>query len=148
MMSTSRRTGVLATCLGFAVAMAATTAAAGALNLDHLRCFKVKDSQEKATYTADVSNTVSGTQLGCEIRVPAKMACLTTAKSNVQPPPPLGGELPSPGNLDLDYVCYKLKCPKQKVKIELFKVDQFGARTVELKTPKLLCAPAPAVQEG
>jgi hypothetical protein len=148
MMPTSRRTGVLAACIGLAVAMAAGSAAAGDGSLDHLRCFKVKDSQEKATYNADIENAVSGSQLGCEIKVPAKMACLDTHKSNVQPPPPLEGELPSPGTLVADYLCYKVKCPKQQP-VELFRVDQFGARTIELKTPKLLCAPAPAgVVEG
>ena len=36
---------------------------------DHLKCYKVKDSRAKATYTADLGGLVS--EPGCLIKIPA-----------------------------------------------------------------------------
>ena len=53
---------------------------------DHLKCYKVKDPQAKATYTADLGGLVA--EPGCTIKVPAFMACVPTTKASVVPTPP------------------------------------------------------------
>jgi hypothetical protein len=95
----------------------------------------VKDPQVKTTYTADLSGLVAHT--GCTIKVPAAMACVPTAKTNVQPPPTGSGGTGTPNA----FGCYKVKCPKAPAPpLELD--DQFGSRTVAPSAPKLVCAPA------
>jgi hypothetical protein len=100
---------------------------------DHLECFKVKDPQRKAGYTADLSGLVA--EPGCTIKVPAVMACAPVATTNVNPAPPRAGGSGRPSALG----CYKLKCRKRAVPpLELD--DQFGSRTVRPTKGKLVCA--------
>ena len=56
---------------------------------DHLKCYKVKDSRPKASYDADLQGLAP--EPGCTIKVPAKLLCVETTKTNVQPTPPGGG---------------------------------------------------------
>ena len=58
----------------------------GAQVPDHLNCYKIKDPQAKATYTADLGGLVA--EPGCTIKVPAKLACVPATKTNVAPTPP------------------------------------------------------------
>ncbi len=116
-------------------------APAGGAALDHLKCFKIKDPQAKAKYTADldvVSGTAGGiSEPGCTIKVPAIMACVPTVKTNVTPTPP---GIPDQGTPN-SFFCYKVKCPAV-AHPALSGTDQFGSRTVEVKTgSRLLCAP-------
>ena len=104
---------------------------------DHLKCYKVKDPQPKAAYTADLGGLVA--EPGCVIKVPATMACVPATKANVMPAPPGGGATGTPNA----FGCYKVKCPKADLP-PLQLNDQFGSRSVTPSTPKLLCAPAPA----
>src|SRR5438552_16568140 len=85
---------------------------------DHLQCYKVKDQQAKATYTADLDNLV--VQPGCTVKVPAAMACVPTTKDNVQPKLPGGGGIGIPNS----FFCYKEKCPKATLPT-LAGADQF-----------------------
>lgn len=101
---------------------------------DHLKCFKVKESQPKTSYTADLSGLVMET--GCTIKFPAAMACVPTTKENVQPTPPGGGGTGTPNA----FGCYKIKCPKGSLP-PLQLNDQFGSRSVAPIKSKLLCAP-------
>src|SRR5207245_1942888 len=71
-----------------------------------------------------------------KIKRPAKLLCVETAKTNLQPAQPVGG----PGNPAGRFACYKLKCPKN-VPPTVAWHDQFGAGTLTPSMPKLLCAP-------
>lgn len=109
-------------------------AAATAQVPDHLKCYKVKDPQPKATYTADLGGLVA--EPGCTIRVPAIMACVPSTKGNVRPTPPGGGGAGTPNA----FGCYKIRCPKATLPAISLN-DQFGNRLVRPSAPKLLCAP-------
>ena len=43
---------------------------------DHLECFKVRDSERKARYTAKLQNLA--TPHGCVVKLPAKLMCVPT----------------------------------------------------------------------
>jgi hypothetical protein len=109
-------------------------ATASAQIADHLECYKVRDPQAKTSYTADLGGLVA--EPGCLIRVPAKMACVPSTKTNVQPTPPGTGGSGTPNA----FGCYKIKCPKSALPAVALN-DQFGSRSVTPITPKLLCAP-------
>jgi len=122
------------TSLTAALAVVAVAVSAPAQVPDHLKCYKVKDPQAKATYTADLGGLVE--EPGCTIKVPAIMACVPATKTNVTPTPPGGGGTGTPNA----FGCYKIKCPKATLPA-LQLNDQFGSRLVTPSTPKLLCAP-------
>jgi hypothetical protein len=102
---------------------------------DHLKCYKIKDSRAKASYTADLGGLVS--EPGCLIKVPGTMLCVEATKANVNPPPPGGTDNSGPAGR---FLCYKVKCPKA-VLTPLTWHDQFGTGTVTPSVPKMLCAP-------
>jgi hypothetical protein len=104
--------------------------------LSHLECFKIKDNLPAATYKAD---QLLG-EVGCVIRVPAKVFCSATSKSNVTPPPPGGG--PDVGLNVAGFFCYKEKCPVVHASISA--KDQFGRHSMPFTAvrSKMLCAPA------
>ena len=101
---------------------------------DHLACFKVTDTQAKGKYVADIAGL--GRESRCVVKLPAKMACFPTTKSNVTPTPPGGGATGTPNA----FFCYKVKCPKTTLPT-LAGEDQFGSRTVTPSAAKLVCAP-------
>ena len=102
---------------------------------DHLQCYKVKDSQPKGSYTADLDGLTA--EPGCSIKVPGTLLCVATTKTNVTPTPPGGMDDTGPAGR---FLCYKVKCNKATV-ASLQWHDQFGARTVTPSTAKLVCAP-------
>jgi len=61
---------------------------------DHLKCYKVKDSQAKASYTADLGGLVA--EPGCIIKVPGNLFCTETTKTNITPTPPGGTDNTGP----------------------------------------------------
>jgi hypothetical protein len=105
---------------------------------DHLECYKIKDFAPKVKYHADLTpeQTQFLGQTGCELKVPAKLFCVNTEKSNVVPAPPLALN----GQDTRDFLCYNLKCPK--LNLNLAVEDQFGTRNITAKKPFQLCAPA------
>ena len=112
---------------------------------DHLTCYGIRDPQPRATYTGTLlsfpGNEQGGGVIhpGCLIRMPAKLLCQATSKSLVDPAPPGAADgLQQPNS----FLCYKAKCPGQPGDVPLPVQDQFGARTVTRRVPKLLCAPA------
>jgi len=116
------------------VAVLASVAGARAQS-DHLECFKVKDTQAEARYTADIDGLVLTP--GCSVKVPATMACVPATKTIDGPPfPPGGGGRGVPNS----FFCYKMKCPKTTLPTFAGR-DQFGSRSVTLSAAKLLCAP-------
>ena len=120
--------------VGLIVTLAYAAAATAQPVADHLKCFKVKDSQPKTLYTADLSGHVA--ESGCTIKYPAAMACVPSTKTNVQPTPAGGGGTGTPNA----FGCYKVKCPKGTLP-PLTVNDQFGTRTVAPIKSKMLCAP-------
>jgi hypothetical protein len=131
--------------LVFAATLAAcctvlVTARAHALLSDHLQCFKIKDSQAKASYIATLTPGDGAFPVapGCKVQVPAKMLCVDVEKSAVTPTPPGSG----PGAQAQKYLCYKAKCAKSSQTVPVS--DQFGSRSVLVKSTSLLCAPFPA----
>jgi hypothetical protein len=111
---------------------------------DHLACYKINDSQAKATYTADVSGLV--VQAGCTIKVPAAIACVPASKTNVTPTPPGGRGFGRPNG----FTCYKVKSPKvPKGAFTAVTVsDQFGSRSVTPSKTQLVCAPDSEPTDG
>src|SRR5262245_60976585 len=81
-----------------AVVMAASPAAA-----DH-ECSKIKDGATAVTYTADLAGLAA--EPGCAIRVPAKLLCVDTTKSNVRPAPPGVGPMIQDAG---PFLCYAVK---------------------------------------
>lgn len=119
-----------------ALLVAGSVAVAGAQSVaDHLKCYKVKDTAPKASYTADVDGLAP--QSGCLIKVPGNLLCVETTKTNVSPVPPGGADDSGPAGR---FLCYKLKCPKA-VLAPIQWHDQFGDRQVMPSTPKTVCAP-------
>src|SRR3990170_3211882 len=100
---------------------------------DHLECYSVKDPQPKAIYTADLAGLAP--EPGCVIKVPARLLCVATAKTNVAPAPP-GAGAGAPAGRSL---CYKVKC-QRGVLPPVSSNDQFGTRTLEPRRSKMLCA--------
>jgi len=118
------------------IGVAAVSSAWAQPAADHLECYRVKDPQPKTTYVAELAGLA--VEPGCLIRVPAKMACVPTSKTITSNPlPPGGGGGGSAGT----FLCYSVKCPKGAPPA-LSMQDQFGSRTVEPKSAKVLCAPA------
>jgi hypothetical protein len=123
-----------------AVLMAALPPAASALPLDNLHCFKVSDPAAKTQYTADLGPGSPDFPLapGCRIKVPAKLLCIEADVDNMAPAPP---GAPA-GTAARPYLCYKAKCTKAPLAVPV--ADQFGSRTVQLKSSNLVCVPAAA----
>jgi hypothetical protein len=101
---------------------------------DHLKCYKVKDPIPRVAYTADLNGFVP--EAGCLVKMPAKLFCVDTTKTNVNPTPP-GAPAGNPAGR---FACYKLKCPRVTPP-SLEWTDQFGARTLQPVAAKMLCAP-------
>ena len=123
--------------LAVALMLLATSSHAGPTP-DHLQCSSIKDAAAKGVYTVDLTPNEPGfaAAQGCGVKMPAKLLCVDTVKSNVTPAPP-GGVV---GTAAQTYLCYKAKCPKAPATATF--TDQFGVHPVTVAATKLLCAPA------
>ena len=127
-----------------AAALCGTTGPArdahGAL-VDHLLCYKARDPVKPATLAdllADLQPEF--TQKGCRI-LRAVEFCVPASKRVIQPPAPNPDIVGPP--LDVDYVCYTLKCPNGNPLPEDKVVsDQFGPRVQKAYKPFKVCVPA------
>jgi len=115
---------------------------------DHLKCFRVADrTTPNTSVTADVIpvDDPPFEDQNCRIRLRGGEFCTAVQKTNVRD---RHGEpfdlLPIGGGATGDYFCYRLRCPRAHPRKGIpFEVrDQFGARTVHVKRPDFLCAPA------
>ena len=128
-----------------ATGLMASTALAQPVSLDHLKCYKVKDT---AKFVAGVSLNALQTQFGmedCKLAGKAQLFCVPVDKEvtvfDDKTKPPLNpGSFPAQ-KLAEDRICYKIKCPKVVIPDEIV-TDQFGTRTVGKFKPFLLCTPA------
>ena len=111
---------------------------------DHLRCYKIKDTQ-KLKGTIDINTAQFGLAPGCRISK-ASLLCVPADKFNESvihretgdPVTPLPlSTLPAPG----DQLCYKVKC-KDTPPPDTEVTDQFGTRLVTRFKERFLCTPA------
>jgi len=109
---------------------------------DHLKCYKIIDPPSPIpAYTADLlPEQLPPFNLapGCLIKMPARLFCIDVEKSNVNPPPPLQVN----GANARDYLCYRVTCPPVSDPKKVHVKDQFGERTIAIKPPRFVCAPA------
>jgi hypothetical protein len=109
---------------------------------DHLKCYKVKDSQSLRGLV-DIETPQFGLEAGCKISrtlffcVPASKDVVEAEvdRTPIDPLPIFGPAAPG------DRICYKIQCegaspPDQQVS------DQFGNRQLTSLIPSLLCTPA------
>lgn len=134
---------VLATVLALVVPIRAD---AQGFVLDHLKCFKVKDS---AKFTADATLSSLQAIFGaeeCVLRGKGKLFCARVDKkvSNLvdKSKPPLEPASFAGTVLEEGRLCYKIKCPKRTIATPLVVTDQFGSRDLGKFKPRLLCTPA------
>lgn len=105
---------------------------------EDLRCYKIKDSQAKTKYVANIQGITA--EPGCTIKVPAKSVCVPANTTNLTPTPPG----PVNNQTSKGFACYETKCPPQKPKRVPSNVrvdDRFGDRSVTPTASKLLCIP-------
>jgi hypothetical protein len=122
-------------------------------NPDQFRCYKVKDTVAKNTYTLEPGTSLSSLTVpvldesNCTVKTPAKMGCFPVMAFNGGATPPPGpfysGALP----VNMPLLCYQTKCDKADVKslppINGLR-DTYGTHnglTVSAQS-KLVCAPA------
>ena len=119
------------------VMVSAPARAQGTPPFDHLKCHTVKDkthfvgSVDLDALQPDFSDT------GCKLVGQAKYFCVPVTKKNVQPPPPRPDVVGQ--TLQVDFTCYKLKCPIKPPDHDV--VDQFGYRHQSKYKTDLLCVP-------
>jgi hypothetical protein len=142
----SRRFPMLAARLLGLVALMVVSAPASAQDVvfDHLACHPIKDTLPRGSVRADLFPSATArfpAASGCRVKLPAKLFCEDVQKRNVQPPAPLVVD----GEQAHTYFCYAVACPRttQAPDANGFDaMDQFGARRVYARRPRLLCAPA------
>ena len=120
-----------------AIALGVVAHASVPVAYDQMKCYRVKDPAPKASYTADFNGKAA--QLGCTIKVPAKLVCNFVHKTNLTPPAPNFQFNGTQFNGQL-FVCYRLKCPK--FELDDTASDQFGDRAIVVKKSKMVCTPA------
>jgi len=106
--------------------------------IDHIKCYKIKDSLKLKGVVVDLDSPQFGLEPGCAVRK-ARKFCVPVKKTVTATPVPL---LPIAGqNLVDDYICYLIKC-KTTAPPETRVEDQFGNRTVSKFKAFELCTPA------
>ncbi|MBM4268415.1 MAG: hypothetical protein FJ144_17695 [Deltaproteobacteria bacterium] len=150
-----RHRGVILAAVLVAAFAARETAAQPAF--DHMKCYKIKDPEGGKQYTTDLVPEITHdfvTELGdrivggflvpgCRIKMPAKFFCIDTRTENAHDvkPPYDPSSWMVPGAESGERLCYKLLCPPVLPK-SLDVIDQFGARTIELRgRTEYLCTP-------
>ena len=138
------RLPIIFTGLGLALGAALIAGPAQAQIGDHMRCYKIKDTQ-KLKGTVDIDTAQFGLAPNCKISK-ASLLCVPADKSNESvidrrtgdpvTPLPLSA-LPLPG----DQLCYRVKC-KDTPPPDTEVTDQFGTRLVTKFKERFLCTPA------
>ncbi len=115
---------------------------------DHLKCHRISDVVTANTIvTADVLplDVPPFVAQSCRIKLRGGQFCTGVQKTDVRD---RNGEpfavLPIGGGPAGDYFCYRLRCPRAypRMGTPLAVRDQLGTRTVHVKRPDFLCAPA------
>jgi hypothetical protein len=110
--------------------------------MGHLKCYKVRDSRARSSYTLDLIAAVPGftDELGCTLKLGAKTVCVEVDKQNVNPAPPGGGPT-IPPNAASVFLSYKVKCPRQTLGPVTLE-DQFGLGSFTPKKADEILVPA------
>lgn len=108
----------------------------------HYACFKVKDRRPKGSYTMDLIAGVGGfvDEIGCTVKLGARLVCVKATKHGVTPAPPGGGPGPGPDS-GATFLSYTLKCPQGAVPPAAF-TDQFGTGAFTPGSAKTFLVPA------
>ena len=131
--------------IGLVVALSPAVTQAQPTQLDHLKCYKIKDTAKfKASVTLEALQSQFGME-DCSLLGKGKFFCVMVDKTvtsfedktKVALDP---ASFPAQ-RLDEDRICYKLKCPKTDI-AALAVTDQFGTREVSKFKPAMLCTPA------
>jgi hypothetical protein len=139
----TNRTSIAASVLSAAALVLSSFAAQAQVtdlsNLDHLKCYQIKDSLSPNRYQADLRNQF-GVEPGCIIMTPARLLCVETDKLILPPQqPPGGGPSGTPAG---HFLCYAVRCPSNSAPPQVPVEDQFGRREIRLDSARILCAPA------
>jgi len=120
-----------------ALLAAAVASSAGAMPFDQLHCRRIRDDVPKRRVRAELvaRDPIFGSASGCVLKLPARYLCDASALASISP------EMPAvaPGAEAQRYLCYRARCDDRGQ--EMAVADQFGARTVDVKTSRLVCAP-------
>jgi hypothetical protein len=110
---------------------------------DHLKCYSVvKDSAAtKDAFLVNLFNEQFGEETGCALVTKARMFCTPAAKG--VEPNPLGDDSRGP-QLESSFLCYRIQCPNSERREIALVDDQFGTRSITVKSSRFLCAPVAA----
>ena len=122
------------------IAQAVSPPASSAQPFDHLKCYRVKDPHkfDAVANLVPLLNPPFTLDSGCKIKVRATKLC-TPVEKELQSTTAPGVQFPSQ-ELENNYLCYKVKCPKAAV-ADLEVTDQFGTRTLSKFTTREICSP-------
>jgi hypothetical protein len=126
-----------------ALALAPAPPARAQETFDHLKCFAIRDRlPERTVLATDLlpEQKPPFADQRCKVRLPARFFCVDVRKENVLErglPRPL---LPIDGDDAGDYLCYRLRCPREGLAVGV--ADQFAGRIVSTRLSDLLCIPA------
>jgi len=120
-----------------ALLAAAVAASAGAMPFDQLHCRRIRDDVPKRRVRAELvaRDPDFGGASGCVLKLPARYLCDASELAQVSPERPVGVA----GAEAQRYLCYRARCDDRGQAMAV--QDQFGARTVDVKTSRLVCAP-------
>lgn len=110
---------------------------------DHLKCYKMKDTETFHSANADIGTIEPSFGLqNCRIKKKARQICIPATKDVTEITD--GTDTPfavATDDLAFEQVCYKITCPSVTIPPQTVS-DQFGTRTVEKLKASTLCVPA------
>jgi hypothetical protein len=110
---------------------------------DHLKCYKMKDTETFHSANADIGTIEPSFGLqNCRIKKKARQICIPATKDVTEITE--GTDTPfvvATDDLAFEQVCYKITCPSVIIPPQTVS-DQFGTRTVEKLKASTLCVPA------
>ena len=114
---------------------------ASAQPFDHLKCFKISDTQIFDSAAADIETIEAAFPAqNCQIKKKAKYFCVPASKNVTAIVN--GSDNPfASQELLYEQICYKITCPRVTIADQEIS-DQFGTRTVARPKASMLCVPA------
>ena len=135
-----RRLGLATFSIGLALLLPASIALG---QIDHQKCYKIKDTSVKLKALADLYTPRFGPDDDCKVGK-AKLLCLPANKQVTEATNrkiPFQVQRVRNNNVDETTICYQIKCPKPFPTDESF-TDQFGTHEFPKLKPNLLCVGA------
>lgn len=127
-----------------ALCAAGVASTAGAIPFDQLQCRRVRDDLPKRRVRAELvaRDPMLGSVSGCILKLPARYLCDGSEMTAVTPEVPAS----TPGAEAPRYLCYRARCDDDDGELAVH--DRFGARTVAVKSSRLVCAPVETGDAG